>query len=157
MTNKIDVERLISTASIGVSRWELDNIVWHDRTFNPKALLAFLTRISDLRKLTEKTEKETKELEILEELADKLDPAESESLLSSEDHLVQQNFIEQIARQGALETLCNNQLSMHTMETMCKLNPDDFILAAKRSQDIINAVRELVIQGETLSSDVGGA
>ena len=43
------------------------------------------------------------------------------------------------------------------MNAMCKLSPNDFILAAKRSQDIINSIRELVIQGETLSDDVAGA
>jgi hypothetical protein len=56
-----------------------------------------------------------------------------------------------------LETLCKNEISIATMTTMCKLSPNDFVLAAKRSQDIINAIQELVIQGETLSKDVAGA
>jgi hypothetical protein len=40
---------------------------------------------------------------------------------------------------------------------MCKLSPSDFIITAKRTQDLINSIHELVIQGETLSSDVAGA
>jgi hypothetical protein len=43
------------------------------------------------------------------------------------------------------------------MNTACKLSPNDFILCAKRTQDLINAIQGLVIKGETLSSDVAGA
>ena len=40
------------------------------------------------------------------------------------------------------------------MEEMCKLSPEDFIMASKRSQDLINAIKELILQGETLSQDL---
>ena len=94
---------------------------------------------------------------MLKELADDLDPNECEELLTNNNDTAQQQFIENLARQGALETLCKNEISISTMSTMCKLSPNDFILTAKRSQDIINAIQELVIQGETLSKDVAGA
>ncbi len=154
---KLDIDSILQYAPVGPSRWELDNIVWNDRTTNPKTLVDFLERIKTLRELQAPSPANVRELEILEELADDLDIHACRALLADDDDNAQQNFIEAIARQSALETLCNNQLSIETMEKMCKLSPNDFILAAKRSQDIINSVRELVIQGETLSEDVAGA
>ena len=154
---KLDIKKLISIAPPGPTRWELDNIVWHDRTSNPITLLKFLKRIEQLRDISEKTLVEASELELLEDLSTELDQAECEELLSDSEEAAHHHFIESIARKGALETLCNDALSIETMTDMCKLSPDDFILAAKRSQDIINSVQELVIQGETLSKDVAGA
>jgi hypothetical protein len=154
---KLDIDKLIKCATIGTSRWELDNIVYHDRTSNPATLLDFLKRIQLLESLETISESEKNELTILRELAEELDADDCEQLLSNQDDVAQQHFIENLARQGALETLCKNEISIATMTTICKLSPNDFVLAAKRSQDIINAIQELVIQGETLSKDVAGA
>lgn len=157
MTNKIDVDMLLAVAAPGISRWELDNVVYHDRATNPETLLVFLKRIKQLESIT-RTDAQSKELDILNELLNELDEAECTSLLNnSSDEVVKQRYIENLARQGALETLCDNKLSMDTMVAMCKLSPNDFILGAKRSQELINAIRELVIQGENLSGDVPGA
>ena len=154
----LNIDKLLAAASeTEPNRWELDNIVWHDRTTNPTTLVAFLERIKTLTTAKARTAKEDRELEILSDLANSLDEEECLELLSGDDELAQQTFIENLARQGALETLCDNKLSQETMEKMCKLSPSDFILAAKRSQDIINSIQELVIQAETLSSDVAGA
>ena len=152
----MDIEKLLKSAS-AVSRWELDNIIYNDRTSNPTTLIALLTRVKNLQSSSKLNNAEKQELEILEELVNELDEKECTNLLANDDDDVRQRFIESLARRGALETLCKNQLSIETMETMCKLSPNDFILTAKRGQDIINAVKELVIQGETLSDDVAGA
>jgi len=154
---KFNADKFLTLASTGPNRWELDNIEWHDRTSNPKTLIAFLERIKSLQTLTNPTESAQAELAILEELAEDLDLQECKELLSNDDDIARQQFIENIARKGAIETLCNNKLDVETLDIMCRLSPNDFILAAKRSQDIINSVRELVIQGETLSDDVAGA
>jgi len=152
----LDIEHLLEIASTRVSKWELDTIVWNDRMSNPTTLVNFLTRIKELE-VTQTTDADAQELAILQELANEMDQDECEQLLSGDDEIVKQRFIEELARQGALETLCNNALSIDTMEKMCKLSPNDFILAAKRSQDLINSIQELVIQGETLSSEMAGA
>lgn len=153
----IDVQKILSLAQVGPSRWELDNITWNDRTSNPQTLLAFLKRIDHLSQIKSLTDAESSELEILNSLADDLDEAECIELLSNDDEIVQQNFIESLARTSALEVLTNDKVSIETMNTMCKLSPSDFILTSKRTQDLINSIHELVIQGETLSSDVAGA
>lgn len=154
----IDVNGLLELASNSqISKWELDNIVWNERTTNRTVLIDFLRRISVLKQLEKPTPSQTRELEILEELAEDMDQEVCEELLSQDDEQVRQRFVEDLARQGALETLCNNAVSIDTMEKMCKLNPTDFISTAKRSQDLINSIHELVIQGETLSNDVAGA
>ena len=154
---KLDIDGILSKAKIGLSRWELDNITWNDRASNPKTLFDFLTRIQELRSLEDINELETQELEILTDLANDLDEQECIELLSNDDEIVQQNFVETLARQSALEVLTNGRVSFETMTTTCKLSPSDFILTAKRTQDLINAIQELVIQGETLSNDVAGA
>jgi hypothetical protein len=154
---KINIDHLLEVANKGPSRWELDNIIWHDRTNDPKCLVEFLTRIKTLEVIKNKTDNEQKEYNILCELANELDESECLDLLSDNDEIVQQNFIETLARQSALEVLTRDRVSLETMNLMCKLNPSDFILTSKRTQDIINSVHELVIQGETLSNDVAGA
>jgi len=155
--SKVNLDKILKQATLGPSRWELDNITWNDRASNPNTLKEFLKRISELKSLTKPTLEQKSELTILLELADGLDEADCMELLSNEDEVVKHNFIETIARHSALEVLTNNRVSYETMNTMCKLSPNDFILASKRTQDLINSIRELVIQGETLSSDVAGA
>ena len=154
---KLDIDSILSKAQLGLSRWELDNITWNDRASNPKTLYEFLTRIQELESLEEPSELELQELEILSELANDLDEQECVELLSNDDEVVQQNFIESLARQSALEVLTGGRVSFETMTTTCKLSPSDFILTAKRTQDLISAIQELVIQGETQSNDVAGA
>ena len=154
---KLNTEKLLTLASAGISRWELDNITWHDRASNPETLTLFLERISFLENLEDRTSKEDRELDSLIDLANELDEDECVQLLSNDDEIVQQAFIENLARTSALEVLTNSGISYETMNTMCKLSPSDFILTAKRTQDLINSIHELVVQGETLSSDVAGA
>lgn len=156
MSLDIDILLVMATDS-STSKWELDNIVYHERLSNPAVLLDFLRRIKELKALDNPSPAESQELEILEGLAEDMDQDECEDLLSQDDEIVRQRFVENLARQGALETLCNNAVSIDTMQKMCKLSPNDFILTAKRSQDLINSIRELVIQGETLSEDIAGA
>jgi hypothetical protein len=150
----MDINKLLGMVS-NVNQWELDNIVYHDRATNPQTLIQFLERIKFLRE--NGTETDAKELEILEDLADELDEDECIELLTPDEDDQKLQFIEELARKGAIETLCDNKISAETMELLCKLSPNDFILTAKRSQDIINTVKELVVQGETLSQDVAGA
>jgi hypothetical protein len=154
---KLNTEKLLALASSGTSRWELDNITWHDRASNPETLISFLERIQFLENIEERSSKEERELDSLIDLANELDEEECTELLSNDDEIVQQTFIENLARTSALEVLTNDRISYKTMNTMCKLSPSDFILTAKRTQDLINSIHELVIQGETLSSDVAGA
>jgi hypothetical protein len=151
--SKLDVNKLLGLAVAGPSRWELDNIVYNDRTTNPVTLRKFLERIQELRT----SDAKSAELAILESLAQELDQADCEQLLSDDDELAQQNFIENLARRSAVEVLTRDKVTFETMNVMCKLAPNDFILTAKRTQDIINSIHELVIQGETLSRDVAGA
>jgi len=153
----LDIDYILSQVPVGPSRWELDNIVYNDRTTNPETLLTFLKRIQFIRSHAELTAEMSAELGILEELAEELDQDECIELLSKDDDITQQNFIENLARRGAIEVLCKDKVSTETMHLTCKLSPSDFILTAKRTQDLINAIRELVIQGETLSKDVAGA
>jgi hypothetical protein len=157
MKKNIDIDKILSLAQQGPSKWELDNITYNDRTTNPVTLLAFLNRLKHLSVQASLTDHEAQELKILNSLAKDLNEDECIELLSNDDEVVQQNFIETLARTSALEVLTNDKVSFETMNTMCKLSPSDFILTSKRTQDLINSIHELVIQGETLSKDVAGA
>jgi len=154
---KLNIDKIINSASFTFEKWELDNIIWADRNSNPVTLMFFLSRIKELKNLESITILEKRELANLEELANQLDESECVELLNISEDQSRQLFLENLARQSAIEVITNQHTSFSTMETMCKLQPSDFILAAKRTQDLINAIHELVIQGETLSKDVAGA
>ena len=150
---KLNIDKILKT--VQMSRWELDNIVWADRTTSPASLLNFLKRIKELQGSTNPVE--LAELKILEELASEMDEDECIELLNLDEDQSRQLFIENLARISAIEIITKERASFDSMSTMCKLPPQDFILTAKRTQDLINSIHELVIQGETLSKEVAGA
>ena len=150
---KLNIDKILKSAQM--SRWELDNITWADRSTNPASLLSFLKRIKELQVSTNPLE--LAELKILEELASEMDEDECIELLNLDEDQSRQLFIENLARISAIEIITKERASFESMSTMCKLPPQDFILTAKRTQDLINSIHELVIQGETLSKEVAGA
>lgn len=153
----MDIKRLkilINKLKVGPSKWELDNVVYHDRTFNPVTLHSFLTRIQQLQDSQDLSPSEKQELENLLELLDELDEDEIDDILEMSEEDARESFIETLARESAIQVLTNGKLDFNTMTTACKLSPNDFILCAKRTQDLINSIRGLVIKGETLSQDV---
>ena len=152
------IKNILSKLSTTPSKWELDSIIYHDRTSNVKTLAKFLTRIQDLQALkTKATAGEQQELEHLLALLDDLDADECLELADQTDEDDKNAFIEDLARTSAIEILTGGRILFETMNTACKLSPNDFILCAKRTQDLINAVQGLVVKGETLSMDVAGA
>jgi len=151
------IKNILPKIIVGPSKWELDSITYYDRTSNLQTLTKFLTRIQDLQSLkTKATAEEKQELEYLVQLLEDLDEEECLELLgrTEEDHKT--SFIENLARTSAIEILTGGKISFESMNTACKLSPTDFILCAKRTQDLINAIQSLVIKGETLSMDVAG-
>jgi ethanolamine ammonia-lyase large subunit len=151
------IKDFLSRAAGGPSKWELDTIIWADRTSDLKVLIKFLTRVEELRNKKTLTSPEQEELENLLELVSDLDKAECEELLNQTEEESRESYIEDLARTSAIEVLTNGKLSFETMNISCRLSPNDFILCAKRTQDLINAIHGLVIKGETLSKDVAGA
>ena len=152
------IKNILSKLSTTPSKWELDSIIYHDRTSNAKTLTKFLTRIQDLQALkTNATVGEQQELDYLLALLEDLDADECLELSDQTDDDNKNTFIEDLARTSAIEILTGGRIGFETMNTACKLPPNDFILCAKRTQDLINAVQGLVVKGETLSMDVAGA
>jgi ethanolamine ammonia-lyase large subunit len=151
------IKDFLSQAAGGPSKWELDTIIWADRTSDLKVLIKFLTRVEELRSKKTLTSPEQEELKNLLELVSDLDKAECEELLNQTEEESRESYIEDLARTSAIEVLTNGKLSFETMNISCRLSPNDFILCAKRTQDLINAIHGLVIKGETLSKDVAGA
>lgn len=154
---KENIKNIITKIVICPSKWELDTITYHDRTSNPETLKSFLSRIQELIANKKQTLEEKKELSHLLELLEELDETECNSLLTRDDDEIKDAFIEKLARVSAIEVLTGGKISYNSMNTACKLSPNDFILCAKRTQDLINSVQGLVIKGETLSKDVAGA
>ena len=149
------IKDVLSSINLSPSKWELDTIIWHDRLSNPNTLAAFLSRIQDLQSI--KNPKDTQELDHLLELLDEIEDADIEDLINQTDNDARDAFIENLAKISAIEVITNGKLSYETMNTACKLTPSDFILCAKRTQDLLNSIQGLVIKGETLSKDVAGA
>ncbi len=152
------IEKLLKLEKSETSKWELDNIIYWDRANNPATLIAFLKKVKELQTIKNPTNLEKEILQYHLELLGDLDLDECQKLLEEKDDDEFKNrYIENLARNCAIETLTSGKISFESMNTACKLSPNDFILCAKRTQDLITAIHGLVIKGETLSKDVGGA
>jgi len=152
------IKKILSAVSTCPSKWELDNVIWAERTTNPKVLVRFLNRIESLKAEEKQLDASLKqELAHLTEMLEEIDETECADLLHQTDEEAKESFIEDLARASAIEVLTKGRLGFETMTTACKLSPNDFILCAKRTQDLITAIQGLVVKGETLSTDVAGA
>lgn len=151
------IEKILKNSSKTTSKWELDNIIYYDRTSNPVTLIKFLTRIQNLKNSERLLDSEKEELDKLLDLLSELDYKECLEVINNTEEESKDAFIENLARTSAIEILTKGRIEKETMETACRLSPSDFILSAKRTQDLINAIQSLVIKGENLSNDVAGA
>lgn len=152
-----NIKKLLTKAIVGPSKWELDTIIWADRSTNPTVLVDFLNHIDYLQSLEKRSLAQESELSNLLELLAEMDEEDCEALLTQPEEDIKEAYIEDLARTSAIEVLTNGKVSFETMNISCRLSPNDFILCAKRTQDLINAIHGLVIKGETLSKDVAGA
>jgi hypothetical protein len=151
------INNILPNIKLGPSKWELDTITWCDRLSNPNVLVAFLKRIQELQFIKQPTLVQQNELNILLELLDEMDESDISDIINISEEDAKDAFIEELAKISAIEVITGGKLSFETMNTACKLSPNDFILCAKRTQDLINSIQSLVIKGETLSKDVAGA
>lgn len=151
------IEDTLSKIKTGPSKWELDNIIWPDRFSDPTTLVKFLNRIKYLSTINTLTIDDQRELAFLEELLEDMEDDDISDLFDQTDDEAKDRFIEDLARHSAIEVLTAGKISYEAMNTACKLTSTDFILCAKRTQDLLNSIQGLVIKGETLSKDVAGA
>ena len=96
-------------------------------------------------------------VEHLLELLENIKESDVEELINRTENQEKNSFIDELAKKSAIELITTGKMSFETMNTSCKLTPNDFVLCAKRTQDLMNSIRGLVIKGETLSKDVAGA
>ena len=151
------IKDVLSSINLSPSKWELDTIIWYDRLSNPKTLVGFLNRIQELESIKELSTNEQQELDHLLELLEEIEESDIEDIVNITEEAARDTFIEDLAKVSAIEVITGGKLSFETMNTACKLSPNDFILCAKRTQDLINSIQGLAIKGETLSNDVAGA
>lgn len=148
------IGELLEKIKLGPSKWELDNLIYHDRYSNPETLAAFLQRIKVLESSTDKTSQEEREFKNLVELLDEMEEADVFDICYQTEDDAKDSYIEQLARLSAIQVLTDGKMDYEVMNTACKLSPNDFILCAKRTQELINSIRGLVIKGEALSQDI---
>lgn len=152
------MKEIVKKNSMGPTKWELDNIVWAERFTDTKILLKFFNRINDLIEKKESLSHTDKiELSYLLEILDDMEETDVQELLDRTEEQQRDSFIEELARTSAIEILTTTRMSVETMTIACKLNPNDFILCAKRTQDLINSIQGLVLKGEILSQDIAQA
>jgi len=151
------IKDVLSSIKLVPSKWELDTIIWHDRLSNPDTLVDFLNRIQELQVIKKPSDDQKLELSYLLDLLDEIEDSDLDALINRSDEEIKDAFIEDLAKVSAIEVITGGKLSFETMNTACKLSPNDFILCAKRTQDLINSIQGLAIKGETLSNDVAGA
>ncbi len=71
--NSKDIDNLLTSSKYKISKWELDNIVYWDRTTNPDTLVKFFKRIKVLEYNQNKSTEENVELEYHLALLSELD------------------------------------------------------------------------------------
>jgi hypothetical protein len=147
-----NITNVLSQLRACPSKWELDNIIWSDRTTDPQVLSKFLQRIEELQQASSRAA--TQELAILLELLEDITEEEVVLLVNQTEAAAKSQYIEQLARVSAIEILANNKLSFDTVNTTCKLGHNDFILCATRAQELINTVQGMMIKCESLSQDI---
>lgn len=152
-----DVNKILTRLYTGPTKWELDNIIYSDRTINKSTLESFLLKIQTLENKEDLSLNEKVELKYLKELLDELEDEDIDNLINQEEDESIDTFIETLARKSALESLTMGRLNYNTLDIACRLSPNEFILCAKRTQDLMNSIQGLVVKGENLSKDVAGA
>jgi hypothetical protein len=91
-----NITNVLSQLRACPSKWELDNIIWSDRTTDPQVLSKFLQRIEELQQSSSRAA--TQELAILLELLEDIDEADCQSLIDQTDDSARILFIENLAR-----------------------------------------------------------
>jgi hypothetical protein len=147
-----NISNVLSQLRACPSKWELDNIIWSDRTVDPRVLSKFLYRIEELQQASSVAARQ--ELAILLELLEEINEEEVELLVNQTEDAAKSQYIEQLARVSAVEILADNKLSFDTVKSTCKLSHNDFILCATRAQELITAIQGMMIKSESLSNDV---
>jgi len=152
-----EVYEILDRLYTGPTKWELDQIIYADRLTNKHTLACFLLQIKTLDSKENLTLNEKVELKYLTELFKEIDEENINELVNQDEETSRDAFIETLARKSALESLTMGRLNYQTLDTACKLSPNEFILCAKRTQDLMNSIQGLVVKGENLSKDVAGA
>jgi hypothetical protein len=119
---------------------------WFDIHYNREKLVLFFEKIEQLP--------ESDELSILLKILDEHNSDKLKELLDGDETSVRLALIEKWAREASLDILYDGRYSKETLRFILNLPKDDYQLLLKRVEEIVNSVRDISIQSDTLTDIV---
>jgi hypothetical protein len=119
---------------------------WFDIHYNREKLVLFFEKIEQLP--------ESEELSILLKILDEHNSDKLKELLNGDETSVRLALIEKWAREASLDILYDGRYSKETLRFILNLPKEDYQLLLKRVEEIVNSVRDISIQSDTLTDIV---
>jgi hypothetical protein len=119
---------------------------WFDIHYNREKLVSFFEKIEQLP--------QSDELSILLQILDDHDSNKLKELLDGDETSVRLALIEKWAREASLDILYDGRYSKETLRFILNLPKEDYQLLLKRVEEIVNSVRDISIQSDTLTDIV---
>lgn len=122
---------------------------WFDIHYNREKLISFFDRIETLRKTPQSTE-----LSILTKILEEHNKTNLHKLLDGDENSVRLSLIEMWAREASLDILYDGRYSKETLRFILNLPKEDYQLLLKRVEEIVNSVRDISIQDDSLTDTI---
>jgi hypothetical protein len=119
---------------------------WFDIHYNREKLVLFFEKIEQLP--------ESEELSILLKILDEHNSDKLKELLNGDETSVRLALIEKWAREASLDILYDGRYSKETLRFILNLPKQDYQLLLKRIEEIVNSVRDISIQSDTLTDSI---
>jgi hypothetical protein len=119
---------------------------WFDIHYNREKLVSFFEKIEQLP--------QSDELSILLQILDDHNSDRLKELLNGDETSVRLALIEKWAREASLDILYDGRYSKETLRFILNLPKEDYQLLLKRVEEIVNSVRDISIQSDTLTDIV---
>ena len=129
------------------SKYELQYVKWNGIEFDKERLIKFNKRLTILRLLSF-IPRFNEEYVIMKDILNLYDIEKLRGLLNNDEHISRVSFIEKWSRIAATDVLLNNVYSRTTFTTISNLPITDYKLIIKRSDEIIDSLKNLTYQKE---------
>lgn len=129
------------------SKYELQYVKWNGIEFDKERLIKFNRRLI-LLGLLSFIPRFNEEYNIMKDILNLYDKEKLRGLLNNDEHISRISFIEKWSRIAATDVLLNNVYSRTTFTTISNLPITDYKLIIKRSDEIIDSLKNLTYQKE---------
>lgn len=138
------------------SKYVLYHITWNGIGFDKEKLIQFIKRIKFLRVVSIFSKSHKEELKILNEIYSMYDEKILNGLLSNDEKISKNGFIEKWSRIGAIDILLNGVYNRNTFTVISNLPIEDYQLICKRIEELVNYGRNITYQQDKITNNTPG-